>query len=101
MRSYAAGGHMRLKRRLTCWTQGLECAPTLEYSTHYTSPDGKVFEVRRLRCPQCGDRTMSAQRHTASTPNPAWMGDAEVQANYRVARDGRETNPHKGAFSLL
>ena len=73
---------MRLRRRLTCRAQRLECDPTLEYRTLYSSPDGKVFEVRRWRCPRCGDRTMSAERHTRSPPNPAWMGDADVQANF-------------------
>jgi len=39
-----------------------------------------VFEVRRWRCPLCGDRAMSAERRTSS--DPAWMDDADVQANF-------------------
>ena len=55
---------------------------TLEYRTLYTSPDGKVFEVRRWRCPRCDNRTMHAQRHTVSPPNPTCTGDGDVQANF-------------------
>ena len=71
---------MRLKRLPTCRSHGLECDPKVEYRTLFTSPDGKVFEVRRWRCPLCGDRAMSAERRTSS--DPAWMDDADVQANF-------------------
>ena len=73
---------MRVWQRSTCQSRGLECDMTLEYRALYTSPDSKVFEVRRCRCPRCGNRTLSAQRRTASPPNPTWTGDGDVQANF-------------------
>jgi len=73
---------MGLRQLPTCRSRGLECDPRAEYRTLFTSPDGKVFEVLRWRCSQCGGRTMSAERWTASPSNPAWMDDADVQANF-------------------
>jgi len=73
---------MGLKQISTCRSHGFECDPKVEYRTLFTSPDGKVFEVQRRRCPLCGHRTMSAERRTASPSNPAWMDDADVQANF-------------------
>ena len=54
-------------------------------------------EGRRVFLP-CGDRTTSAERHTASLPNPPWMGDGGAQTDFWDRPRGAGIQPVQGRF---
>ena len=95
---FCVGAHMRLRQRSTCWSRGWECDLRLEYRTLCRSPDGKVFQVRRWRCQECGSRTMSPKQRAALPPNPAWMVDDDMEANFSDRLEARDNSSWQRAL---
>ena len=58
------------------------CEMRIEHGMVYHSPDGRVFQVRRLVCAVCGHRERVVKQQGSTFEPPDWLQDDAVEANF-------------------
>ena len=73
---------MRKPKRLPCREAGRKCQFNVAHEMVHNGLDGRVFQVRRLECIECGECSMVAEEQGRAFVPPTWVRGRAVEANF-------------------